>query len=167
MKIGTALRFAAIAMTAGALAAQTKPAAKEPHDGYLFNPVVIADAGCVREVAKAANQGGVEKRKATEELLKYGCLKQMKGIYTALLGSRPERITVAGVGYVYASLMFDVKEVQVLDPDGELPPPENMFLNGFVLESKIDSVTPEQFMAELLSEKKKREEKAGAETAKP
>jgi hypothetical protein len=167
--IEKALRLAAvIAMTAGGLGAQAKHVpAKEPHDGYMFNPLVIADAGCVRDVARAANQGGVEQRKATEDLVKYGCLKQMKGIFTAFLGSHPERITVAGVAYVNAGLMFDIKEMQVLDPNGELPAPEDSILSGFVLESKIDPVTPEQLMAKLLNEKKKREEKIGAESTKP
>lgn len=50
---------------------------------YASNPVFAEDAGCAKDYAKIFELDGVALRKATAELIAYGCVEKLNGLYSA------------------------------------------------------------------------------------
>lgn len=49
--------------------------------GYAVSPVVFKDDGCARDFVAATMAGGLAGRKQMAELVKYGCMERVTGIY--------------------------------------------------------------------------------------
>lgn len=48
---------------------------------YIFEPVVAKDDGCARDYAQALATAGLEQRKQLAELVRYGCVEILDGLY--------------------------------------------------------------------------------------
>jgi hypothetical protein len=62
---------------------------------YIFSSVLAKDDGCARDYAKTYALNGLSRRKAIAELLTYGCIEQLKGVYR---GDVLASITVGDAG---------------------------------------------------------------------
>ncbi len=79
--IGFAVLLAAVAMAGQKPAPKPAPKHQKAEEGFVIVPLVFKDAPCARDYLKAQAAGGLEGRKALGELLLYGCVKKIEGIY--------------------------------------------------------------------------------------
>jgi hypothetical protein len=166
------LRLAPVALAiASVLAAQAPksspkvaPKAEEKKElptGYVLDAVLIKDEDCIKDVVRAAQASGVEQRKQTAELAKYGCIEEVEGpYYTSVTEVRTVAITAGKRIKVYkAILIFDIamrKLITGKDPDiGTI----DTFKEGWLFQDKLHVLTKEQF-AKMIEDQKRRPEEA-------
>lgn len=134
------------------------PAQKELPTGYVLDAVLIKDEGCIKDVVRAAQASGVEQRKQTEELVKYGCIENVEGpYYTSVTDVRTVSMTPAKRVKVYkAILIFDIdmrKLITGKDPDIDSI---DTFKEGWIFEDKLLAVSKEQFTKMIEDQKQHR-----------
>lgn len=146
-------------VVASALLAQvSKPAPKAGEQkalpvGYVLDALLVKDEGCLKDVVRNLHASGVEQRKQTAELLKYGCIEQMQGL---MYHADVQEIRTIALGpskqvKVYKVLMIlDVEMQKVLT--GKYP--DNLdaiehIKEGWVFEDKFLPRTKEQMVSEI------------------
>jgi hypothetical protein len=121
-------------------------AQKQLPEGYVFKAVLVKDEDCIKDVVRATQASGIEKRKQAEELVKYGCIESVDGPYHAYVTEIRMVTTTPGkrVGIYKAMLIFDIdmrKLITGKDPDISS---DDVFKEGWIFEDKFHALTKEE-----------------------
>jgi hypothetical protein len=129
-----------ILMFAGTLAAQQAAPKPTPPKATAAGSLLFKDAGCVVDYLKAQASSGLEKRKALAELVQYGCVEELKAIYSVFIKSTKSLAISKGAAAVKASeldAILDRKRMERLLGKGSAPDSSELFKHGWVLDADI------------------------------
>jgi hypothetical protein len=86
--------------------APPKPFVMPDLRAYVFSPLLAKDEGCAKDLVKASHLEGLELRKYLAELLTYGCVVQLDGVYEArVIGMRQFVDGTQKVGMKHVALL--------------------------------------------------------------
>jgi hypothetical protein len=150
---GVIMKTITLVLMYGMLAAyaQNKAATKKPeplHEGYALNPVVATDFGCAEDYVKALNASGVQKRKMSADLLAFGCVRVMKGLFHI---TPHDRKPAGETSVINASLSFDlnVQERALIPLTIEQTPGDDSAdreIDGWIIESQYYQGTADELV---------------------
>ena len=153
MKLLALIAFGVLATVAsgqGKTAAQKTAAPKTEllREGFILNPVVSKDFGCAEDYVKALNASGVEKRKMLADIVKYGCVSVLKGLYHVL--PHEKKLVGASTSLINALLSFDLDTMEraLIPLTVEQTPADDdpRSLTGWILESEYSRATNNEFV---------------------
>lgn len=128
-----------------------KPAGKNV-DGYAFGPVILKDAACARDYAKALKATGVDGRKQIAELSQYGCLEPTDEDVLYYVAGQLE--TVAGIRFVNGCQAAATDVMKEVDPSWRRTGGGSAGACGLVPSNQVLFLSKSAVVARLKAERK-------------
>jgi hypothetical protein len=121
------------------------PAFSADRKGFVIDPMVIDDTGCIKDVIRANNASGLEKRKQMAELLKFGCVENRHGIYEMTVQeTKVVQSANKPVKLYWGLLLVNFDLMKMLDQD--ITEVKKVYAQGWIfapefIEKNIDEMT--------------------------
>jgi hypothetical protein len=157
-RLGLILLFTSLAIAQNEKT-NPKGSGSEPPSGYVINSMLVIDEGCIKDVIRAWQASGIERRKQVSDLVTYGCVEQLHGVYYGT--ARDTKTVTLGPtkrSKIYKILLIlDGDLMNIVDPGWADKPDAFDAIDkiGWVFEKDFHTLTKEQ-MINLIKESKQR-----------
>lgn len=122
-------------------------------EGYVIDPVIAEDRGCMIDLLRAKSEEGVAARKRLEELVRYGCIRSLTGIFHAT-SRESESVTIGDKKIPIRRMIIIVDpEMEKLALGKALDFNSDSFAEGWIIDSTLFRLSSEDFRALLEKQK--------------